>query len=119
MELCHNTKNSIVTADWVAGQAAVSRHGQARPRHGRLPGALGVWLSERGAKAGAGARGHAGARSSRGARGPRHGHAGCDMAGPGRDTAGPRATIRLLCALGRACARLGVLCWARLGVLCT
>ena len=29
--LCNNTKNCIVTVDWVAGQAAVSRHG-------RLPG---------------------------------------------------------------------------------
>ena len=39
-----------------------------------------------------------------------------DTAGPGCDTAGPRATIRPLCAPGRACARLGVLSWAGLGV---
>ena len=42
-----------------------------------------------------------------------------DTAGPGCDTAGPRATIRPLCAPGRACARLGVLSWARFGFLCT
>ena len=42
-----------------------------------------------------------------------------DTAGPGHDTAGQRALTRLLCAPGCACARLGVLSWARLGVLCT
>ena len=43
----------------------------------------------------------------------------CDTDVPGCDTAGPRATIRPLCAPGRACARLGVLSWAWWGVLCT
>ena len=31
-------KELYCDSDWVAGQAAVSRHGQARLRHGRLPG---------------------------------------------------------------------------------
>ena len=91
--------------------SGTGRRAAGRPTHGAHGrGARGTRQGRAGHEAGA-----AGPR----ARGRRHGLAGYDTADPGCDTAGPRATIRPLCATGRACARLGVLSWARLGVLCT
>ena len=99
--MCHDTKFCIVIEAARLLDCVATR--LARPRH------------DTGCAGSADRRWGVGA----GARGRRHGHAGCDTADPSRDTARPRATIRPLCAPGRACARLGVLSWARLGVLCT
>ena len=71
-----------------AGQAAAARAGHAagaRTRHGAPLGARG--------------RATCGCDTDAGA---------CETAGPGCDMARPRATIRPLCAPGRACVRLGV-----------
>ena len=54
----------------MAGQAAVSRDSQARPRHDQLPGhdmVLGAWLSTQGGQAGAEAQALGGKADARGA----------------------------------------------------